>query len=99
MTDFILSDGTIVDVGQEWAIDMKGGPMVCSIQSLFSTKEMMILEFQVNVLSTLTLGEPVRERTTWDLGWSTFLYGYEQGTIYRHAVGEPSKRIPPMNFI
>jgi hypothetical protein len=99
MTNFILPDGTIVDVGQEWAIDMTGGPMVCVIQELFSMKEMMILGFPVNVISSLTLGEPVKERVTWDLHWSTFVYGYEQGTICRHAVGEPTKRIPPMNFI
>lgn len=110
MTDFILDDGTIIDHGQQWTISLSTGNFVGTITALFPKKELIILEFNLNVLGAMNghIDANIREtnrrnaqwleNSVWDLHWSTFKAGYEVGTIYRYNTGQPSRRLPPHTF-
>lgn len=98
MTDFILDDGTILEVGQQWTIVLHTGNFVGTILALYSRREKVIIEFNTNIMASITQGENVDGYVTWDLMWSSFKAGYEVGTMYRHDTGKPTKRLPPLNF-
>jgi hypothetical protein len=99
MTNFIFDDGVMLEVGQQWTIILHTGRFTGTIISLYPTREKVVIEFDVNIMASITTGENVDGYITWDLMWSSFKTGYEVGTLFRYNTGKPTKRIPPLNFI
>ena len=98
MTNFILDDGVIVDVGQRWAIKLYGKVFTCTIDGLDTNTERMNLTFSVNIRASLCDHIGMGSISEWDLMWPTFQEGYSNGTIYPHELLEPSKSISPHSF-
>ncbi len=98
MTNFILDDGTVVETGQQWTFVLHTGRFTGTILALYPRREKIIIEFDNNIMASITTGEDIGGYITWDLMWSSFMVGYAVGTMFRHDTGKPSKRIPPLNF-
>jgi hypothetical protein len=84
MTNFILRDGTIIDHGQEWEIDLLTGTYVLTINALFPRTELIVFSVEGIIR---------------DLMWSTFSEGYYNGTVRRKGIIEPKKKLSPHSFV
>ena len=87
MTDFILDDGTAVDHGQMYEIDLITGTFILTIDALFPRKEQMLFKLQESDWAV-----------TRDMMWSDFSMWYNKGSIRRYNTGQPSRRLPPHTF-
>jgi hypothetical protein len=88
MTDFILHDGTYVELGQQYQYTMFVGNFVCTIVALHPMTERMEIHWE--------LEQPMDDS---NITWSSFELGYRVGIIQRYEKGKPTKKIPPLNFL
>lgn len=95
MTNFILDDGSVVDIGQEWVFTLpyRDGDAIGTVQELHPKLENMSFTF------SFTDTDTEWKIFKFDTPWSDFSAAYNLGNICRHNRGYPNKRVNPHAFI
>ena len=88
MTDFLLHNGTYLDRGQEYEMDLLQGCVRIKIFKLDSRKEKIF--FYVYEPTTIV---------TRDMSWQEFNLAYQRNMIRPYEPLRIVKRLPPHTFI